>query len=100
MAEGDAYISSVTLLDDGYALLKSDTVGIEIVIHNIYVPQGYTVEVYHYYNSSPAKEILLYTTSTSLCGYCFHANDDGCIKVVNVSGSTIDVGFDGVETSE
>lgn len=100
MAEGDMCSGSVQLIDDGYALIKSDTVGIEWVIHNIYIPQGSAIEIYHYYNSTPSQEILLFSTSNSLCGYFFHCSNESCIKVVNVSGSTIYVGYDGIETSE
>ena len=100
MAEGDMCSGSISLIDSAYTLIQPSVSGVEWIIHNIYVPQGSVVEIYHYYNDSTPREIELFTTSQSLCGYFFHCNNDSCIKVVNVSGSTITVGFDGIQTSE
>ena len=100
MAEGDICSGSVTLIDGSYTLITPSVSGQEWIIHNIYIPQGSAVDIYHYNNNGSIREIKIFSTTQSLCGYFFHCNEDNCIKVVNNSGFTIYVGYDGILTSE
>ena len=69
----------------------------EWTIHNIYVPKGYTVEVYRWNSTSTTPQILITSISEtlSLMG-AFHATFTDFIIVKNTSGSTIYISYDGI----
>ncbi len=98
MAEGDMCGDIVAISDGSYATIKPSTSGIEWVIHNIYVPVGSVVEIYY---TNGITDIKICTTSVSLCGYCFHCNAlNTYLKITNISGENIVIGYDGTQTSE
>lgn len=68
---------------------------VEVVIHNIYVPEGTAIEVYYYDGSDT---ILHMSTYTSLYNLQFHCTNGVYIRVKNVSGSSAIMAADGMTT--
>jgi hypothetical protein len=70
--------------------------GEEWVIHNLYLPtftDGYELE---WYDGSTAQKID--TLSGSLYGCVFHVTNTRRLRVKNVTGSSQNLGWDGVQT--
>ena len=97
MTRGDMVYNQVTLLNGQYMDIKPSVAGIEWMINNIIIPFGYACELYH---SDGSNDILDCTTSTSLHTYTYHCNTSSYYRLNNVSGSTIQVSFDGIITKE
>lgn len=95
MAAGDAYLVGPTSTADD-AFLDLVPGGGEIVIHNIYVPVGTSVELYW---SDGMTDILIDSGSESFATWQFHASDTVYLRVKNVSGTSADLGADGMYTA-
>lgn len=72
--------------------VKPET-GVEWVIHNIYVESGKQVKVYR---TDGANSVLVDTVTGSLLAFFFHLTSEMYIKLENVSGETINIGYDGM----
>ncbi len=93
-AVGSAMCSQ-TSLTTGTSLEIRPAGSYESIIHNLYVPDGYNVELYR---SNGSVDILLTTLTGSWFAYYWHCTNGSFLKLKNVSGSTISVGYDGIYT--
>ena len=66
----------------------------EYIIHNIYIPEGKT---FHLYRSDGTNTVDLGTTTTSLYNYYLHVTATPYIHVVNASGETLYISYDGIQ---
>lgn len=95
MAAGDAYIKlPATVTDTNHMDLTAGS-GAEIVVHNIYIPEGTLVELYYYDGTDTIKHL---TTVTSLYNVQFHCTNTEYIRVKNVSGASAIMAADGMFT--
>lgn len=95
MAAGDAYIVSPVSVADTAFLDLQPTSSVEVVIHNVNVPEGTTVELYHYDGTDSIKVI---TTAGSLFNMQLHATDTVYYRVKNVSGAAAILSAEGMVT--
>lgn len=95
MAAGDAYVKTPTSTADTANLDLQPSAGVEVVVHNVYVPEGTKVELYYYNGSDTIKHL---TTYTSLYNCQFHCTNSVYIRVKNVSGSAAILAADGMTT--
>lgn len=95
MAAGDAYIVSPVSTADTSNLDLQPSAGVEVVVHNIYLPEGTKVELYYYDGSDTIKHL---TTYTSLYNVQFHCTNSVYIRVKNVSGAAAILAADGMTT--
>lgn len=95
MAAGDAYIvSPVTVTDTSFLDLQPAST-VEVVVHNVSVPDGTTFELYHY---DGADSILVGTFTTSLWNLQLHCTNSVYYRVKNVSGASRIYSADGMTT--
>jgi len=95
MAAGDAYIvSPVTVTDTAFLDLQPGA-GVEVVIHNITIPQGTAAELYHY---DGTDTILVMSFNSALFNLQLHATNGTWWRVKNVSGASRICGADGMTT--
>jgi hypothetical protein len=95
MAAGDAYIKlPATVTDTSHMDLTAGS-GAEIVVHNIYVPEGTAVELYYYDGTDTIKH---WSGNTSLYNVQFHCTNTEYIRVKNVSGASAILAADGMFT--
>ena len=96
MAAGDflgTYAVDPTSVSDGSFLdLVADT-GEEIIVHNIYVPEGTAVELYWH---GPSGDIKFDSDTQGFASFQFHGTETIYVRVKNVSGSSADLAADGV----
>lgn len=88
-------VSSHQSINNGAYLNIKPSVGDEWVIHNIYVPNGKNVELYW---SDGTNESLQDTNDGAWLNYHFHVTASYYLRVKNVSGSSIYIGYDGIQT--
>ena len=98
MAAGDLFQAGPTSLDTGDRLLIQPGVGVEWVIHNVYVPEGQAVD-FEYFDGT--NNIVF--DSDAVDGTRFmvnwHASSGSFVRVRNVSTSTgVFVAADGIVT--
>lgn len=85
-----------SVADDAYfSIIPLD--GQEIIVTNIYVELGNTIELYRY---DGTNSILFLTTSETLFDTQLHCSYDNYIRVKNVTGSTIFITYDGMVVYE
>lgn len=65
----------------------------EWIVHNIYVPEGKSAEIYF---TDGTNEVLIAAVTGSYLGYFFHATATRYIRVKNTSGSAMQIGYDGI----
>ena len=95
MAAGDAYIvSPVTVTDTSFLELQPGA-GVEVVIHNITIPEGTAAELYHY---DGTDTILVTAFTSALFNLQLHATNGTWYRVKNVSGASRIYGADGMTT--
>lgn len=95
MALGDVYNSiSASVANDAYLTIQPSA-GVEASIHNIYVPESSGVEIYY---SDGVNDVLVVSNTGSLYSTQFHVTNTYYIRVKNVSGSSINLGYDGIVT--
>ena len=98
MTVGDMVSGLESKLNNQSITIGPSTVSLEWSIHNIYIPFGSKCEIYR---TDGSNTILIMTTTSSLLSpYTFHVSTSQYITVKNVSGSTINIGYDGVITKE
>lgn len=95
MAAGDAYILAPATVTNGSYMDLQPSGSVEVVVHNIYVPEGTAIELYYY---DGADTILHLSTNTSLYNLQFHCTNGAYIRVKNVSGSSAIFAADGMTT--
>lgn len=95
MAAGDAYIASPVSTADAAHLDLQPSAGVEVVVHNVYVPEGTAIELYYYDGADTIKH---FSTNTSLYNVQFHCTNSVYIRVKNVSGSAAILAADGMTT--
>ena len=95
MAAGDAYIVSPVSTADTAHLDLQPSAGVEVVVHNCYLPEGKKVEIYVY---DGTDTILVMTTYTSLFNVQFHCTNSVYVRMKNVSGGAIILSADGMTT--
>lgn len=95
MAAGDAYIVAPASISDAAFMDLQPGSGVEVVVHNIYVPEGTAVEVYYYDGTDTIKH---WSGVTSLYNLQFHCTNAVYIRVKNVSGSAAILAADGMTT--
>jgi hypothetical protein len=95
MAAGDAYIvSPVSTADTAHLDLQPGS-GVEVVVHNVYLPEGKKCELYYYDGTDTIKHL---TTYSSLYNVQFHCTNAVYIRVKNVSGAAAILAADGMVT--
>lgn len=92
MATSDA-IGNIQSIGAGSSLDVKPTAPAEWIVHNIYVPEDQAAEIYF---TDGTNTILIATISGSYLGYFFHATATRYIKVKNISGSAMQIGYDGI----
>ncbi|MCK9327021.1 MAG: hypothetical protein M0P69_16130 [Bacteroidales bacterium] len=92
MATSDA-IGEILSIATGSSLNIKPTAPAEWIVHNIYVPEGLSAEIYF---TNGTDDILVDTISGSYLGYFFHAKATLYLKVKNTSGSAMKIGYDGI----
>lgn len=97
MAAGDAYQKTPTSTADAAFLDLQPGAGVEIVVHNVYVPEGKKVE-YYWYNGTDSTLFDTDAADGTRYGMQFHCTNTIYVRVKNVSGGTIFIGADGMTT--
>lgn len=95
MAAGDAYIVSPVSTADTAFLDLQPSAGVEVVVHNISVPEGTKVEIYQYDGTDSIK---VSTSYGSLWNMQLHCTNSVYYRVKNVSGAAAILGADGMTT--
>jgi len=88
-------VSTQQSIDHGASLSIKPSIGNEWVIHNVYVPNGSQVELYW---TDDINDTLQDTNDGAWLNYHFHVTASNYLKVKNVSGGTIYIGYDGIQT--
>ena len=89
--------TATSVADDGYLNAMAPSADAEVIISNIYVPFGTTIEVYRY---DGTNSILFLTASESILDVSFHCSYTNYIRIKNVSGSSAYISFDGMVVYE
>lgn len=96
MAKGDVYaVGPTSVADDAYLDLQVSA-GVEVVVHNVYLPPfvgGYEVE---WYDGSTAQKVDVW--DGSVYNAMLHVGNTRRIRIKNVTGSSQNLGFDGIQT--
>lgn len=95
MAAGDAYIVSPVSVADTAFLDLQPTSSVEVVIHNINVPEGTKIELVHY---DGTDSITVWTGYGSLWNMQLHATDTVYYRVKNISGAAKILSAEGMVT--
>ena len=93
MAVGDAVVVASTSVASGSSMTIQPDVGIEWIIHNIYVPPTASVEMYTTDGTNP---ILVDSNTGGWIGFFFHLTNAQYMTIKNTSGSTIYMKYDGI----
>lgn len=86
-------VASVVSLTTGSTVDIRPDAGVEWVLHNIYVESGKQVKVLRY---DGTNSVTIDTVTGSLLAFCFHLTNTQYIRVQNLSGSDIYIGYDGM----
>jgi hypothetical protein len=97
MAAGDAYVLTPTSVADTAFLALQPGAGVEIVIHNVYVPANKAVEFY-WYNGTDSTLFDSSAADGTRYGMQWHCTNTIYVRVKNVSGGAIFIGADGMTT--
>lgn len=97
MTVSDMAYGNASILPSQYMDIVPSTSGIEWMIHNIIIPFSYTCEIYQ---SNGTVDILVMTTSMSLLSYNLHCNISYYYRIKNISGTTINVSYNGLVMNE
>lgn len=95
MARGDVYAVPPTNVSDQAFIAFQPIAPAEIVLHNIYVPNGAGVELYW---SDGTNDILIDSGTESYNDWKFHCTNTVYVRLKNVSGGDIRIGGDGMYT--
>jgi hypothetical protein len=94
MAAGEVCVSDESVSDGSYMTIQPGS-GAEWVIHNVYY--GGAVEFY-FYNGTNETKFDADATYGARLGLCLHATNSAYFRVKNISGGSIRMRFDGVQT--
>lgn len=97
MAAGDAYIKAPASIANGSFMDLQPGSGVEVVIHDIYVPNGTAYEVYY----SDGTNNILYLSMPAGGGSLnlqAHCSNTYYVRVKNVSGSAAYMSASGMTT--
>jgi hypothetical protein len=97
MAVGDAYIKAPESIANAAHLDLQPGAGVEIVVHNIYVPVGSAVELY-YFDGTDTIKFDEDPVDGSRYNQQFHCTNSVYVRVKNVSGAALILGADGMVT--
>lgn len=95
MAAGDAYVVGLTQETNNSSLTIQPGSGVEVVIHNIYTPEGSAWELYRTDGTNPIK---IASGIAPMFNLQLHATNSQYYTLKNVSGATIYVAVDGMVT--
>ncbi len=93
------FTSQSVVANGGYLTIRPDS-GKEAVVHNIYADDNGDVDIIELYRSDGTNDILVGTFKGSYVTCYFHVSNGYYMKVKNVSGISIPLGYDGVYTVE
>lgn len=94
MAVGDATVGLSSIASASYLTIQPGA-GVEWIIHNLYYPDA--VEIYLSDGTNEIKFDFDISAGGRL-GYVFHVTNTHYLRVKNVSGATMYIGYDGVVT--
>jgi|GEM_PF-1293211 len=97
MTVGDAVTVVPTSIAAAGSLTIQPTSGKEWIIHNLYVPNTATIEVYRTDGSNP---ILVDTNTGGYMGYFFHLTNTNYMTIKNTGASAIYASYDGIVSKE
>lgn len=97
MTIGKIAFNTISLLPNQSGNIYPSSVSQELVIHNIIIPFGYACELYQ---SNGSVDIHIMTITTSILNHNLHCNVSHYYKIKNISGTTINVAYNGIITSE
>jgi hypothetical protein len=92
MASGDA-VNGLESVNDSAFITIQPAAGVEWIIHNLFVPDGESVDVYL---TGSAGSILIMSVVTSLFQHNFHLTNTQYLTMQNVSGGILLLGYDGI----
>lgn len=95
MAAGDAYMVEPQTVTDTSFLDFQPSAGVEVVLHNISIPEGKTFELYYY---DGTDSCLVSTFTTALWNLQLHCTNGSRYRIKNVSGASQVCGADGMTT--
>jgi len=98
MAAGDAYVVQSAAVANGSFLDLQPTAGLEVVVHNIYVPIQASFELYWYDGTNTIKFDLDLGGVGGRFNQQFHCTNAKYVRVKNTSGSAQNLGADGIYT--
>ena len=96
MAIGDVVSALSSIADDAYLTIQP-AAGVEWCVKNILFPATKAVELYFY---DGTNEVLLDSASASWVSYSYDLNNTRYLRVKNVSGAAIYIGYTGIVTKE
>lgn len=96
MAQGAAVVNITASVANGSSLDIQPSTGVEWVIHNLY--WGGAVELYWTDGTNTIKFDTDSSTGGRL-GTVFHCTHSTWVRIKNVSGGALSLGYDGVQTS-
>lgn len=95
-AVGDMFTSLDDIGNNAYQDIRPAALH-EVVIHNIYWVNASDVEVYRY---DGANEVKIQPTNNDglIAFYAFHCDNTHRLRVKNISGGNMRIGYDGMYT--
>ena len=96
MAAGDAYIVGLTSTANNASLTIQPGASVEVVVHNLHIPEGSAWELYRTDGTNPIK--IDHDAATGRYNLQLHATNAQYYTLKNVSGSTIYLAVDGMIT--
>ena len=95
MAAGDVYQVAPASVADTAFMTAQPSAGVEVVIHNVYAPEGsaYSIHVY-----DGTDDILVGNFITSALNLQLHATNTNYVRVRNDSGAAAIMSLDGFTT--
>jgi hypothetical protein len=95
MAAGDAYVKEPATVTDTSFMDLQPSAGVEVVVHNISIPEGTAHELYMY---DGTDSILVMSFNSALLNMQLHCTNSVYYRVKNVSGASRIAGADGMTT--
>ena len=96
MAAGDAYVVLSATVTNGSFVDLQPSAGTEVVVHNIYMPEGAAYELYWYDGTNTLK--IDHDAAVGRTNMQFHCTNGKWIRIKNTSGASQNIGADGMFT--
>lgn len=96
MAQGEVFSAGPSAVADAAFMDVQPGASVEAVIHNLYLPAAANGYELHWYDGTTSEKID--TLQGSLYNCMIHVTNSRRIRVKNVSGSSQNLGYDGVQT--